>query len=87
MIVLWGIGNHGGGPSREDLDDLNKKIEEYKENMEIIHGTPEEYFAEIAKKEMNFRYLTKAYSSGPLDATPHRFVSNSFTEDWKTIYT
>lgn len=26
MIVLWGIGNHGGGPSKEDYDKIKKLI-------------------------------------------------------------
>ena len=43
--VLWGIGNHGGGPSRVEL----KKINAFKGNVEgweIVHSTPENYFAQ-----------------------------------------
>lgn len=37
-FVLWGVGNHGGGPSRKDLTDIkNLKIDD----VEIIHSTPE----------------------------------------------
>jgi len=38
--VFWGLGNHGGGPTREDL----KKIDEFMGNekrVSIIHSTPE----------------------------------------------
>ena len=43
-LVLWGIGNHGGGPSREDM----KKIGELKlDGYEIRHSTPEAFFAAI----------------------------------------
>ena len=39
--ILWGVGNHGGGPSRKDLQDISElKIEDTK----IIHSTPENLF-------------------------------------------
>ncbi|MBQ9714420.1 MAG: hypothetical protein IJV83_03770 [Clostridia bacterium] len=41
--VLWGVGNHGGGPSRKDLKDIAAlRIE----NTEILHSTPENLFAD-----------------------------------------
>jgi alpha-mannosidase len=43
-ILLWGIGNHGGGPSEKDLEAI-KKIRSEEKTWDIIHGTPEEYFA------------------------------------------
>lgn len=42
-FFLWGVGDHGGGPTREDLDKLAQMREEYKDSVEIIHSTPEEY--------------------------------------------
>lgn len=44
-LVLWGVGNHGGGPSRRDLDKI-KNMQE-KNELEIIHSTPEEYFSKL----------------------------------------
>lgn len=42
-VVLWGVGNHGGGPSRKDLGD----IAAFKpENAEIFHSTPENLFGD-----------------------------------------
>ena len=39
--VLWGVGNHGGGPSRKDLSDISRlKIED----TEFMHSTPEDLF-------------------------------------------
>ncbi len=49
-IILWGVGNHGGGPSRIDLDDL-KKIIETENNENIIHSIPEKYFKELSEKK------------------------------------
>ncbi len=44
--ITWGIGNHGGGPSRIDLKEINEFIEESKD-VEIIHSTPDVFFAEM----------------------------------------
>ena len=41
--VLWGVGNHGGGPSRKDLKDIS---ELNITDTEIIHSTPEDLFAD-----------------------------------------
>lgn len=44
ISVLWGVGNHGGGPSRKDLTDIaNMKID----GVDFIHSTPEDFFANI----------------------------------------
>lgn len=49
-LCFWGIGNHGGGPSKKDLDDLTKLIEDEKKNGNgIIHSTPEKYLEELKK--------------------------------------
>lgn len=45
-IKLWGVGNHGGGPSRKDLRDIAKLQEE--SEVEIVHSHPEEAFENIA---------------------------------------
>lgn len=44
-MVLWGVGNHGGNPSRKDLNDVFELIKTA--NYEIIHSTPENFFHEI----------------------------------------
>lgn len=48
IAVLWGVGDHGGGPSRKDLADLRDLIAETKD-VTVIHSTPEAYFADLAK--------------------------------------
>jgi alpha-mannosidase len=50
LLILWGIGNHGGGPSRTDLQEISGLIEKEK-NADLVHSTPENYFAEIKKKK------------------------------------
>lgn len=45
-LLLWGVGNHGGGPSRLDLDRIAEIMAESRD-VEIVHSTPEAYFAEL----------------------------------------
>ncbi|MBE6704985.1 MAG: alpha-mannosidase [Ruminococcaceae bacterium] len=44
-LVLWGVGNHGGGPSRQDLEGINEIINEY--DIEILHSSAEDYIKEV----------------------------------------
>ena len=42
-FLMWGVGNHGGGPSRKDLTD----IKNYKhDGVEVFHSTPEKLFSD-----------------------------------------
>ena len=47
-LCLWGVGNHGGGPSKKDLEEINQLIKDT--DFKIIHSTAENYFDDI---EMN----------------------------------
>ncbi len=49
IAVLWGVGNHGGGPSRVDLERLEDFIRETP-GTRIRHSTPEAYFRELSKR-------------------------------------
>jgi len=46
-LVLWGIGDHGGGASRRDLEELRALMSERKD-VEIRHSSPDAYFADLA---------------------------------------
>ncbi|WP_158299298.1 glycoside hydrolase family 38 C-terminal domain-containing protein [Paenibacillus antri] len=46
-LVLWGIGNHGGGPSRVDLEQLSALTAERAGDIDIVHSVPEAYFGEL----------------------------------------
>lgn len=45
VMILWGVGNHGGGPSRKDLRDIKDLIE--KTDVPVMHSTPDDFFAKI----------------------------------------
>jgi alpha-mannosidase len=57
-MLLWGIGNHGGGPSRADLQDI-ARLQSESAALNIEHATPEEYFDWLE---------TRADSLEPIDA-------------------
>jgi alpha-mannosidase len=44
-LVLWGVGNHGGGPSRQDLKDLGE-LNAGTSGPAVLHSNPEAYFAD-----------------------------------------
>lgn len=45
-LLLWGVGNHGGGPSRIDLNRL-AELKAESSGRAIIHSSPEHYFDEL----------------------------------------
>lgn len=53
--ALWGVGNHGGNPSRKDFQD----IAEYAKTVdfEIVHSTPEAFMKEAKSKGIHRKSL------------------------------
>jgi alpha-mannosidase len=63
-MVLWGIGDHGGGPSHIDLAAMRKIITEHPD-IQITHSWPEAYFNSL--DQTNIPLLKKSlnpFSSG-----------------------
>jgi alpha-mannosidase len=52
-LMLWGVGNHGGGPSRIDVQNLKDLIEDYDKagQIEIAHSFPEAYFDDLRQRQ------------------------------------
>ncbi len=50
-MMFWGIGNHGGGPSREDLETIAAHMKEHPENG-LMHSWCENYFDRIDKSNL-----------------------------------
>ena len=50
-VIPWGVGNHGGGPSRCDLLDIAKLMRERKD-LDIRHSTPERFFDDLRERKL-----------------------------------
>ncbi len=50
-MMFWGIGNHGGGPSREDLNTIAAYMKDHPENG-LMHSWCENYFERIDKSKL-----------------------------------
>ncbi len=48
-IILWGVGDHGGGPSRADLRQLADLIRKTRD-AKLRHSTPEACFRELKRR-------------------------------------
>lgn len=44
--IMWGVGNHGGGPSDKDLADIAQLLQDGSK-YDMLHSTPEAFFAEL----------------------------------------
>ena len=66
ILILWGVGNHGGVSSAKDLEDIAELKAEKKGEWKILHTTPENYFAAVNPSIVYDKQLvcfTKTYSS------------------------
>ncbi len=54
-LVTWGLGDHGGGATRHDLEHFRRMIEELADgDVELRHSTPEAYLARITQQRQDF---------------------------------
>ncbi len=56
-MCLWGIGNHGGGPSKEDLETIDTMKEE---GLPLVHSTPEGYFKALREERQDFEVVPRS---------------------------
>lgn len=91
-ILLWGIGNHGGGASREDLTNIEILQKEGKE-WNIVHGKPEDYFNWLEIKKENLPRFKKdlnpwavgCYTSMAKVKQKHRQLENMYYSTEKML--
>jgi len=50
-LLLWGVGDHGGGPSKTDLTQINQ-LKQEKNKWKIVHSVPEDYFKKIKTQDL-----------------------------------
>lgn len=91
-LLLWGIGNHGGGPSRIDLNNIAELRREV-EAFNIQHSVPEAYFEELKsiseevpvhKGDLN-PWAPGCYTSQILIKQKHRQLENSLYKTEKML--
>ncbi len=84
--VFWGVGNHGGGPSRKDIEEIACLQKEYADEYEILHSTPENYFIDLSKSAENLPVFEQdmnpvfpgCYTSQIRLKQKHRQLENSY---------
>ncbi len=84
-MLLWGIGNHGGGPSRADLQDI-VRLQSESDELNIEHATPEEYFDWLETRADSLEPIAAGfnpwgvgcYTSMARVKRKHRQLENSF---------
>jgi alpha-mannosidase len=84
-LLLWGIGNHGGGPSREDLEKLGRYMSEQK-GWKISHSIPEDYFDALGSIEKQLSRVEQdlnpwavgCYTSMSRIKSGHRALENAY---------
>ncbi|MHB1485663.1 MAG: glycoside hydrolase family 38 N-terminal domain-containing protein [Saccharofermentanales bacterium] len=59
-VTLWGVGNHGGGPSKKDLEIIGNIKEKKIYDAQIIHSTPEEFFEDIKNETDTLPVIRKS---------------------------
>ena len=91
-MMLWGVGNHGGGPSRIDLEQLTALQKECTE-FELIHSSPEAYFAELRtsgtplprrEEDLN-SWAPGCYTSQVRIKQKHRLLENVYYQTEKML--
>ncbi|MBS4205200.1 alpha-mannosidase [Lederbergia citrea] len=53
LMCFYGVGNHGGGPTKENIESI-KRMNEDPEFPNMIFSTPNQYFAEMMEKDLPF---------------------------------
>ena len=95
-VVLWGLGDHGGGPTREDLNQIQQLMDELQESdVGIRHSTPEAYLQRVKESDWDIpsyegelqRVLTGCYTSvAPLKREMRRIESMiASAERWSAL--
>ena len=88
-LCPWGVGNHGGGPSRIDLEAINEF--QKTSDVRIIHSTADEYFKKIDKtdlkvvKESLLSWAVGCYTSMVRIKQAHRRLENKIAKTEKIM--
>lgn len=53
LMCFYGVGNHGGGPTKENIESI-QELAERPDFPELIFSTPEEFFTTILQQNLSF---------------------------------
>ncbi len=94
MMLFYGVGNHGGGPTRSDIEFLRRKTED-ENGFEIKFSSPDDYFKEILESKPELPVWSddlQHHASGCYSVTSevkklNRLAENALAsaEKWNTI--
>jgi alpha-mannosidase len=92
MLILWGVGNHGGGPSKIDLRNINQLIKE-EQRFDVKHSTPENFFKQLKKyRKKLIEYAADlnpwaigCYASQVRIKQQHRLLENEYLSTEKIV--
>ncbi len=62
-LILWGIGNHGGGISEQEYKKLLAFEKAHKNEYECIHSTPEAFFKSVKKAANGLKTVTGEFQN------------------------
>lgn len=93
-FISWGIGNHGGGPSKDDLESLNKLLAE-RNDIDIKHSSADAFIKEFRKSNGNLPkfdrdlnpWATGCYTSAIRIKQMHRKIENELFMTEKMLVT
>jgi alpha-mannosidase len=83
-LFLWGVGDHGGGASRKDMQDLAALKQNQNNPYILLHSTPDKYFQELREKNIPLPVVQKGlnpvapgcYTSQIRVKQKHRLLEN-----------
>ncbi len=85
-LVLWGVGDHGGGASRRDLEDLEALRRATRREWDVRHSTADVYFAALGRNKSRLPLYTRSlnpwavgcYTTMARVKQGHRKLENEF---------
>ena len=91
-LVLWGVGDHGGGPSRVDLEDL-QRLQSSTSAYAVRHSTPEAYFEDLNAQDSQLplhygdlnAWAVGCYTSQARIKQTHRLLENELFSTEKML--